>query len=92
MHDAVYWVAGDPLDTQPGDWRPDLIKFAWVCQADGRDAPKDAAGMKQLVADFRMVRNQKQCMLVRNHWKERGMKNPATRTKVDTSSEEWNQA
>lgn len=91
MHDAVYWLPADPLDTQPGQWRPDLLKYAWVCQANGRHAPDDEAGFDQYVADFQMVRNQKQCRIVRNHWKGRTKKVPATRTKIDTSSKEWMQ-
>ena len=89
MHDAVYWLPSDPWDTQPDQWRPDLGKYAWVCQANGRLAPHDEAGMKQYVADFHMVQNQRQCQLVRKHWTNPKMKEAATRTKIDTSSKEW---
>ncbi|CAM9631899.1 unnamed protein product, partial [Ectocarpus fasciculatus] len=44
MHDAVYWLAADPYDTRPDDWRPDIIQYAWVCQANGRHVPSDAEG------------------------------------------------
>lgn len=90
MHDAVYWLAADPLDTQLGQWRPDLIKFAWVCQANGRDAPEDEAGMNQYVADFHMVRTQEQCRIANAHWSNRDQRDkPALRTKIDTSTKEW---
>eukprot|EP00903_Cladosiphon_okamuranus_P017930 g16498.t1 len=29
MHDAVYWLPADPYDTLPGQYRPDLSKYAW---------------------------------------------------------------
>eukprot|EP00903_Cladosiphon_okamuranus_P015304 g14138.t1 len=92
MHDAVYWLAADPWDTQPGQWRPNLAMFAWVCQANGRHAPGDEAGINQYIADFRMVETQKQCLLVNRHWGRPEMKVPATRTKIDTGSREWMQA
>ncbi|CAM9442866.1 unnamed protein product [Ectocarpus sp. 4 AP-2014] len=89
MHDAVHWLAIDPYDTEPDDWRPDVSKFAWVCQANGRRAPQDPAGMEQYVADYRMVRSIDQCEIVKNHWEQREMLIPETRTKIDTNSERW---
>lgn len=89
MHDAVYWLPADPWDTQPEQWRTDLTNYAWVCQANGRLAPDDAAGMEQYVADFRKVTNLKQCALVGSHWKMPHMRHAATRTTIDTSSKEW---
>ncbi|CAM9111525.1 unnamed protein product [Hapterophycus canaliculatus] len=91
MRDAVYWLAADPYDAQLYDWRPDLIKYAWVCQASGRHTPHDAAGLAQYVADFRMVTSVNQCRLVNQLWKEARMKDPNTRVRVDTNSEEWNE-
>eukprot|EP00903_Cladosiphon_okamuranus_P019502 g17934.t1 len=89
MHDAVYWLPADPWDTQPDQWRPDLSNYAWVCQANGRLAPHDEAGMKQYVADFHSVQNQRQCNIVRSHWSDLKMRKAATRTVLDRSSKEW---
>lgn len=89
MHESVYWLAANPHDTQPNDWRPDLIKYAWVCQANGRHAPDDVEGLDQYVADFRMVTNNRQCQLVRGHWERGNMRDPAKRTQLDTASAEW---
>lgn len=89
MQDAVYWLAADPWDTQPDQWRPDLRQYAWVCQAEGRFAPPDDAGMKQFIADYHMVQSQTQCEIVRDHWLDRQMIEPATRTTIDTESKEW---
>lgn len=44
MHDAVHWMAIDPLDQIPGDWRRDISKYSWVCQANGRLMPTDEKG------------------------------------------------
>ncbi|CAM9766040.1 unnamed protein product [Scytosiphon promiscuus] len=89
MHDAVYWLPADPFDTQPDEWRPDLLKYAWVCQANGRHTPDDAAGLEQYLADYRLVSNVKQCHIVKQHWKERRMRDPQTRTPIDTNCDEW---
>ncbi|CAM9820997.1 unnamed protein product [Ectocarpus fasciculatus] len=89
MNDAMHWLAIDPYDIQPDDWRPDVRKFAWVCQANGRRAPQDAAGMEQYVADYRMVKSINQCTLVKDHWERREMLKPETRTRIETNSEHW---
>ncbi|CAB1118503.1 unnamed protein product [Ectocarpus sp. CCAP 1310/34] len=89
MHDAVYWLAADPYDTRPDDWRPDIIQYAWVCQANGRHVPSDAEGLNQYLGDYRMVKTITQCEIVKAHWKKGSMKSPATRPKIDTDSKEW---
>lgn len=89
MHDAVYWLGADPYDMEPGGWRPDLLNYAWVCQANAGRAPKDSAGQQQFIADFRMVQNINQCQLVQRHWLKIENIDPATRTNLDTSLEEW---
>lgn len=89
MHDAVYWLAADPYDTRPDDWRPDIIQYAWVCQANRHHVPSDAEGLDQYLGDYRMVKTLTQCEIVKAHWKKGSMKTPATRTKIDTDSTEW---
>ena len=86
MHESVYWLAASPYDTQPGDWRTDLIKYAWVCQANGRHAPSDVEGLNQYTDDFRMVRSHKQCEVVNHHWARGHMSDPATRTRLQWQS------
>lgn len=89
MHDAVYWLAADPYDLHPEVWRPYLVKYAWVCQTNGRVAPKDLAGLEQYVADYNMVDSLKHCNMVSRHWQRPHMRDAATRTTIDTNSGEW---
>lgn len=82
MPDAVYWMAADPYDLRPDQWRIDLIKYQWVCQANGRSLPEDAAGKAQFEADFLTVTNVEQCNSVVQQWRNKFMKYPETRTAI----------
>ena len=55
MPQAVYWMPNDPYDLRPDQKRPNFSKYNWVCQANGRLAPKDAAGKAQYRDDFLRV-------------------------------------
>lgn len=82
MPDIVYWLAADPYDLRPGQWRVDLIKYQWVCQANARLLPEDDAGKEQFKADFLTVTNVEQCNSVVQQWMRREMMNPETRTPI----------
>ena len=82
MPETVYWMAADPYDLRPDQWRIDLIKYQWVCQANGRSLPGDAAGKEQFKADFLGVTNVDQCSSVVQQWRKREMKDPETRTPI----------
>lgn len=92
MHDAVYWLAADPFDTRPDEWRPNLINYAWVCNMNRHLAPSDRAGFDQFQADYRMVTSVSQCHQVRHHWKNNQMRSVTGRTRLDTNSTEWTSA
>lgn len=89
MHDAVYWLPSDPYDARLDDWRPDLLKYAWVCQANARHSPSDAAGRLQYEADYRMVTSFAQCKIVTRYWDVAWEQDPAIRTGIDTNTKEW---
>ncbi|CAB1112818.1 unnamed protein product [Ectocarpus sp. CCAP 1310/34] len=61
MHDAVHWLAVDPRDARPGDWRPDLRKLERVCQVNRRCAPEDPALLEQYLADYRTIKSFDEC-------------------------------
>lgn len=92
MHDAVYWLAADPLDTRADEWRPNLINYAWVCDTNQQFAPSDRAGLEQYHLDFGMVTSVHQCHQVRRHWRNNQMHSPAGRTRINTDSTEWTSA
>ncbi|CAN0197979.1 unnamed protein product, partial [Ectocarpus fasciculatus] len=89
MHDAVHWLPADPYDARLDDWRPNLLNYAWVCQANGRHVPSDATGYNQYVADHRMVTTLAQCEIVRRYWDVAWEQDPAIRTGIDTDSRQW---
>lgn len=82
MPQAVYWMAADPYDLRPDQFRIDLLKYQWVCQANGRSLPEDEEGKVQFRDDFLRVTNTPQCNFVVQHWRDRTMKVPETRTPV----------
>ena len=82
MPQAVYWMPNDPYDLRPDQKRPNFSKYNWVCQANGRLAPKDAAGKAQYRDDFLRVTSTNQCNLVAQHWMERYMNDVKARTPV----------
>lgn len=87
MHDAVHWMATDPLDIDPDDWRRDITKYAWVCQANGRFYPKDAAGQQLYMENYLAVRSAAHCRILTELWLRPEMYVPETRTYLDTT--EW---
>ena len=87
MPEAVYWMPADPYDMRPNQFRVDLLRYSWVCQANGRFLPGDAAGKKQFKDNFLSVTNTQQCNAVVLQWRKRSMKNPETRTQI--SREGW---
>lgn len=89
LHESVFWLATHPLDARPGQWQPDPIKHAWVCQADGARLPGDPAGVDEFLTDYRRVKTVGQCGAVVAHWADPGMQDPDTRTRLDTGSKTW---
>lgn len=71
MHDAVYWLAADPLDLQPDQWRPNLTKYAWVCQANARTFPEDEEEKSKYKVDLLSVRSSDECNSVVQYWRRR---------------------
>ena len=87
MREAMYWMPADPYDLRPDQFRVDLLRYNWVCQANGRFLPVDAAGKEQFKQDFLSVTNTHQCNIVVLQWRKRSMKSPETRTQI--SRENW---
>lgn len=86
MHHAVEWMALDPLDVQEDEWRQNLNKYAWVCQANGRHFPDDEAGQAQYLADLLSVKSTSNCDDFTAHWENPTMLDPATRTNINRGS------
>lgn len=62
MHDAVHWMATDPLDQTPDEWRRDVTRYAWVCQANGRHMPTDKEGQEHYIAVLQNVTTFDECV------------------------------
>lgn len=62
MHDAVHWMAMDPLDQTPDEWRRDVLQYSWVCQANGRHMPEDEEGRAHYIAVLTNVTTFEECV------------------------------
>lgn len=62
MHDGVHWMATDPYDQTPGEWRRNVLKYAWVCQANGRHLPDHQEGKEKYVEALLNVTTFDECM------------------------------
>lgn len=71
MHDAVEWMAVDPLDIRADEWRQDLLKYAWVCRAHHRHIPEDKAGQAQYFAELLAVKTRSICDDLTAKWENR---------------------
>lgn len=83
MHDAVEWMAADPLDIREDEWRRDLIKYAWVCQANGAHFPTDKTGQDQYLADLLAVETVQSCSDFTARWANPEMLDVVTRTSIN---------
>lgn len=89
MHDAVYWIAVDPFDLQPDQWRPDLANYAWVCEANARIFLKDEADKAQYLADLLSVRSPDDCLSFGQYWRRRNkVKDPESSPRDSHSRED----
>ncbi|CAM9769234.1 unnamed protein product [Ectocarpus sp. 6 AP-2014] len=79
MHDEMHWMATDPYDMQVDEWRRDVTRYAWVCQANGRHVPEDKPGEEQYIDGFLSVSDFSECVSFKLFWKRNIMKNPETR-------------
>ncbi|CBJ32752.1 hypothetical protein Esi_0364_0009 [Ectocarpus siliculosus] len=79
MHDEMHWMATDPYDMQVDEWRRDVTRYAWVCQANGRHVPEDKPGEEQYIDGLLSVSDFSECVSFKLFWKRNIMKNPETR-------------
>lgn len=66
MHDAVHWMATDPYDQTPSEWRQDLNRYSWACQANGRLMPKDQQGIEKYISALLNVTTFDECVKFRS--------------------------
>ncbi|CBJ32055.1 conserved unknown protein [Ectocarpus siliculosus] len=79
MPDEMHWMATDPYDMQVDEWRRDVTRYAWVCQANGRHVPEDKPGEEQYIRGLLSISNFNECVGFKLFWKRNIMKNPESR-------------
>lgn len=73
MHEAVEWMAVDPLDIRVDEWRQDLLKYAWACRANDRHIPEDKVGQDQYFAELLAVKTISNCDDLTAKWENQRM-------------------